>query len=157
MESTGPEEQYRHSLSEAPLTRGVIHNRRSALRSRKHRHRKQRRRKRLEELIRDHQMNGKRFGNRWRVNDAYDYWPNSGRVLDRRDTQHWIEGWVSGPDELAAVVQGFLQLQNVKVTRRRYPWSPPWKHGRDPHAGDFRSLVDSPARAAPKGEGGCNL
>ena len=71
-------------------------------------------------------MDGKAFGNRWRINKVFDYWPNSGRVLDRRDAEHWIEGRVSGPDELAAIVRGGQQLQDVRVTPRRQPWSAPW-------------------------------
>lgn len=96
------------------------------MKRRTHRQRNNQRIKRLEELVREHQVDGKRFGNHWRINKVFDYWPKSGRVLDRRDPKYWTEGHVSGPDELVDVVRGVQKLQSVRVTCRREPWSAPW-------------------------------
>ena len=93
------------------------------MKPRTHRQRKIRRLVRLRELIREHQVRGKRFGYKWRINDSYDYWPNSGRVLDRRDPVFWIEGRVSGPDEMVMIARGAQQLRKPRVTRRRRPAS----------------------------------
>jgi len=65
---------------------------------------------RLEELIREGQVRGKRFGRSWRINDSFDYWPGSGKLLDRRDPHSWTAGRVSGPDEMVAVVRGVQEL-----------------------------------------------
>jgi hypothetical protein len=91
------------------------------LKSRTHRDRKILRLRRLQELIRNHQMNGKRFGHHWRINKVFDYWPNSGRVLDRRNPDVWIEGHVSGPDEMVMVARGAQQIPRARETPRRNP------------------------------------
>ena len=60
----------------------------------------------------------RRFGQCWRINGRFDYWPNSGRVLDRIDPKVWIQGRVASPDELAHIASGAQKLKEVRVTRR---------------------------------------
>ncbi len=108
---------------------------------RTHRQRKQRRLRRLEELIKAGVIHGKRFGNRWRINDIVDYWPNSGRVVDRRNPESWISGKVSGPDQLAGFIQGSEELRNVRVTSRATSWRATWE-------GKAASWEQRPAEAA---------
>jgi hypothetical protein len=54
----------------------------------------------------------------WRVNGQFDYYVSSGRVLDRRDPCRWIQGRVSGPDEMVAVARGAQQLRVERVSKR---------------------------------------
>ena len=92
---------------------------------RTHGNRRKQRIRRLMELIKEGQIQGVRFGNHWRVNRRFDYWPNSGRVLDRGDPERWFEGRVSCPDELVAVARGAQLLRVTKVSRKT-PWRVPW-------------------------------
>ena len=73
----------------------------------------------------DREVEGDASAVTWWV-DVYDYWPSSGRVLDRRNPQTWTQGWVSGPDELVAFTRGLLPLNKPKTTRRLTRWSAPW-------------------------------
>lgn len=116
------------------------------MKSRTHRKRKNRRNQRLYELIAYNQIRGKRFRSRWRINDSFDYWPGTGRVLDRRDPSYWRTGRVSGPDELVMVVRGALQLKVTRVTRRANPWEAPWRRSKPspPPTRAGRSISDVP-------------
>ena len=96
------------------------------MRRRTHRDRKKNRQRRLRELIQERQMDGKRFCHRWRVNDCFDYWPNTWRVVDRRDPAHWIVGYISSPDEMVDIACGVRRLDDPKVTRRTRAFMVPW-------------------------------
>ena len=86
---------------------------------RAHKARRLARQRRFQELVGANQIQAYRLRpGLWRINGRFDYCVSTGRVLDRTDPSQWIQGRVSGPDEMIAVARGGQQLTVERESRR---------------------------------------